>query len=504
MADLLTDIVSLFQTLYVPDPNPTPEVQIMREMVERILPAPDHYQPEPEVGFSAPWPLGCQQRSFPTPYYFEADAENNDGKITLDGSSHPDGSTSGDTDVATDQDIADHDALPDGTSYEVSPPDMTVAETDGTIQPDIEKDLTPIDVPTTPKFCESQVSLPASCNITSIAAGQTSTFLAMKDGSVQGWGKISGTIFSNPADLFSSPTPQKISGLQKIIQVSIRSQHLLASDTYGQVWAMGQNGYGQLGNGQSLKTAGINVDSATPFVVPNLANIMSVATGAFHSLALDTSGNIYAWGNNSKGQLGLQDPNNSGASVANEVTQPTAILFKQVDTVTSMGAGSLHSYAVQQSGSGFTWGDNAQNELGIAGAGAAIFAPTFIDKGFLKFAGGDSFTCFLTTGCGFSCKGDGAPTNAATKTLSSVSDIVAGGDSMVAITESGDAYVWGNNAFTQITGLGKIAMASVGEDHTCLVTTGCEIYCTGVNQSGQLGDGSTTDSSTWVKVNGLP
>jgi hypothetical protein len=218
------------------------------------------------------------------------------------------------------------------------------------------------------------VTLPASCNVRGIAAGHTSTFVAMKDGSVRGWGKISHLSGGKIEDLFSTITPKPIAGLQHIVQVAIRRQHLLARDIYGGVWAMGQNGFGQLGNGKSFKISGIGgaIDAASPIAVPNLTDIMDVAAADFHSLALDTSGKLHAWGYNGQGELGILDPKSPTTPVPSEVAQPTGVLFKTAGVVISMGTGHLHSFAVRKPDEAFTWGDNLQNELGITGAGKKV------------------------------------------------------------------------------------------------------------------------------------
>lgn len=470
---------------------------------------------------------GCTTRSFTGNVHIEnSDAGADAGKITP-----------ADTVITTD---SAHD-----TYTSELPPDTTLADlihpTD-TNEPDAtndmsEQEVAPPDVTPDavifPEKCPSQVSLSSSCNIVSIAAGHTSTFVAMKDGSVSGWGKITHINISKEENLFSSLAPTKVTGLKNITQVSIHFQHLLALDNAGKVWAIGQNGYGQLGNGMSFKTSnGVNVDSATPIVVPDLANIVSLATGKFHSLALDSSGKLYAWGNHNKGQLGLGDPKNPATPLGpSEKTTPTLVVFPQTNQVSSISAGALSSFAVQESGAGqsyagYMWGHSS---------GDPIYAPQFIDKAITKITGGNDFACYQTTDCGVSCNGKEGPTAAATKTLTTISDIIAGGRNFVAITQSGDAYIWGDNASGQtglgsanatietptlITGLGKIVMASVGTGfcydskiyagkdctHICVVTAGCEVYCAGGNQVGQLGNGSTseTPSSTWVKVNGLP
>src|SRR5262249_35137799 len=85
---------------------------------------------------------------------------------------------------------------------------------------------------------------------------------------------------------------------------STYGMHSLALRADGLVVAWGMNNFGQLGNGTTT-------DSNFPVVVkgPNgvgsLSNIIAIAAGENHSLALAADGTVWAWGNNAHGQLGV-------------------------------------------------------------------------------------------------------------------------------------------------------------------------------------------------------
>lgn len=99
------------------------------------------------------------------------------------------------------------------------------------------------------------------------------------------------------------PGPGGTGQLEGIVQVSA-SQHALALASDGTVWAWGDNGEGQLGNGG---TSG-RTDTPTRVVGPggtgHLTGIVAVAAGYFHSLALGSDGSVWAWGDGNSGQLG--------------------------------------------------------------------------------------------------------------------------------------------------------------------------------------------------------
>src|SRR5437868_1050485 len=91
-------------------------------------------------------------------------------------------------------------------------------------------------------------------------------------------------------------TPASVSGLSHIVAIAGGNAHSLALDRYGTVWAWGNNPYGQLGNGTFT---GDPYDAiAIPAPVINLSNIVAIAAGGNHSLALRSDGTVWAWGYN--------------------------------------------------------------------------------------------------------------------------------------------------------------------------------------------------------------
>ena len=118
--------------------------------------------------------------------------------------------------------------------------------------------------------------------------------------------------------ILTAPSPKADSGGSNTIvfpQISAGSQHTLALDNQGNLWAWGSNNSGELGLGDF----GSGTNRQTPVQV-NMASginggidpfggntITQISAGDYHSLAIDNQGNIWAWGWNGNGQLGLGD-----------------------------------------------------------------------------------------------------------------------------------------------------------------------------------------------------
>jgi len=140
-------------------------------------------------------------------------------------------------------------------------------------------------------------------------------------------------------------TPAKVAGVEDIINVAVGGCHVLALDAKGQLWAWGINSTGQVGNGS-------NATVYTPVKV--LDDVATIGAGYTHSLAVKTDGTLWTWGNNASGQLGLGDTSNRNT--------PTQV--ESIGVVSQVSGGVSSSYAIRHNGRVFSWGANAQGELG--------------------------------------------------------------------------------------------------------------------------------------------
>lgn len=120
----------------------------------------------------------------------------------------------------------------------------------------------------------------------------------------------------------------------------------IAEDSTVHCWGAGT--HGQLGNGTTVRSAGV-----TPVVGGLQAT--QVSAGARHTCAVRTDGVLVCWGDNSNGQLGI-------GSDAVFVSEPTPVNSSL--RFTQVSAGATHTCAVAQDGFPYCWGSNAFGEAG--------------------------------------------------------------------------------------------------------------------------------------------
>ncbi|XP_077878056.1 putative E3 ubiquitin-protein ligase HERC6 [Ictidomys tridecemlineatus] len=151
--------------------------------------------------------------------------------------------------------------------------------------------------------------------------------------------------------------PKKINALAdiKIIQVSCGHYHSLALSKDGQVFSWGKNSHGQLGLGNEFPS------QASPQRVKSLEGIplAQVAAGGAHSFALSLCGTSFGWGNNNAGQLAL-----SGKNVPEQSYKPRSIGALKNLGVIYISCGDEHTAVLTQAGRVFTFGDNSRGQLG--------------------------------------------------------------------------------------------------------------------------------------------
>jgi alpha-tubulin suppressor-like RCC1 family protein len=143
-------------------------------------------------------------------------------------------------------------------------------------------------------------------------------------------------------------TPVKVNTIQNVIAIAGGRDHSLAIESNGTVWAWGWNQYGQVGNGTKGNTI------LSPVQVSGLTGVTMVSAGADHSMARKSDGTVWTWGQNNDGQLGDGTTTN----------RSTPVKVSTLSGVVDIGNGRLHSLAIESNGSVWAWGLNSAGQLG--------------------------------------------------------------------------------------------------------------------------------------------
>jgi len=204
----------------------------------------------------------------------------------------------------------------------------------------------------------------------------------------------------------------QVSGLSGVTAIAAGETHTVALKSDGTVWAWGNNSDGQLGNGSTTQ-------SPVPVQVSNLTKMIAIAAGGSHTIALKnniSNFTVWTWGRNSNGQLG--DGTTTGRTTPVEVSGLTSVV--------AVAAGSAHTVVLNADGTVRAWGSNISGQLG-----------------------------------------DGTTTDRLTP--------------------------------VEVSGLTSVVAIAAGTAHTVALNTDGTVWAWGSNISGQLGDGTTTDRLTPVQ-----
>ncbi|KPA16163.1 regulator of chromosome condensation, rcc1, partial [Candidatus Magnetomorum sp. HK-1] len=289
-------------------------------------------------------------------------------------------------------------------------------------------------------------------------------------------------VVSESFTLTVTPVNDPPSAITNATKIAGSSNHSLALDTDGKIWVWGNNSVGQLGITPL-------VTQYTPVEMTAIDSVIDIAasanvTDSNHSLAVKSNGTVWAWGYNLYGQLGNND---CCTSSANSVT-PVQVL--NITGVTKVAAGANHSLALKSDGTVWAWGynDNGQMGNGTSGAGTDCYSPVQVSG------------------------------------LNTVKAIAAGAYHSLALKQDGTVWSWGvnsnaqlgdnskteRNTPVQVVGpngsgyLNDIIAISAGLQHNIALRNDGTIWAWGYNNEGQLGQGSLyMDSQYPVQVVGV-
>ncbi|BDR53554.1 hypothetical protein KIM372_14610 [Bombiscardovia nodaiensis] len=276
--------------------------------------------------------------------------------------------------------------------------------------------------------------------------------------------------------------PYTIGGV-KFTTISSKYFHTLAIGDDGNTYAWGRNTEGELGDGTTT-------NRLTPVKVqtPSGVKFTQVSAGGLaglHSLALGTDGNIYSWGSNSYGQLGLG--NTANYTTPKRIPKPAG-----VDRFTNVTAGWASGFAIDNNGKLYAWGSNAgQGDSAVAGI----------------LGVGDTINRTSLTPVA------GIPSTVRIVSVSSACFFA------MALGNNGVIYAWGNNSYGQLSTGDTInrtsavainppagyrwTSASTGGYNAFATASNGSTYAWGTNDSGQYGNGTTTqfNAPTAITIN---
>lgn len=323
------------------------------------------------------------------------------------------------------------------------------------------------------------------------------------------------------------------------LEVATGSSHSCAVAASGAVYCWGTDVGGELGTEELVYPAQSHTNRPVRVQLPEAILFRHVTASEHYSCALGEGGELYCWGTNFEGQLGV------GTTEMQNV--PAAVRQRQV-SFEAVSAGWWHACAVTEDGDAYCWGSNRWGQLGD---GLADHTPTCgvapwlhdcsripvkvarpVGERFVAVGAGYNHSCALTQAGHAYCwgadnqgqLGDSAgepvcpvPSAALSCTTTPVRvalpdgvalvSLAAGADHNCGATASGEVYCWGKNYNAQLgdsdplpsrtspvlaSALAGVAVRSLAaSDHySCGVAETGAAYCWGVDGLGQLGDGS--------------
>lgn len=334
------------------------------------------------------------------------------------------------------------------------------------------------------------------------------------------------------------PTPFACKWLHPV-QLACGAAHTAVVDVYSNLYCFGDGAQGQLGQGDA------HLDpSKIPVRVPALGttSVLQVACGRSHTLCLTVEGKVFAWGDNSFGQLGLGAPKSS---------RPHGVPARvdKLVNARSLFCGGHHSFVVLQDQSVLAAGSNIAGQLGLGDRidrtvfERIVFFRTLMAaknahlNSEIELACGNYHSLALCGQCVYSWGngddgrlGHGAamlesclqPTVIAAFDGVPIKSIACGGSHSGAIAaQTFDVYLWGNGQYGQLGhGLqrnrrvptkvrllqGKHAVQlAFGEWHSLALCADSSVYAWGFGEEGQLGlPDEDTKSKTLARVVTLP
>ncbi|NXE62679.1 RPGR regulator, partial [Calcarius ornatus] len=320
----------------------------------------------------------------------------------------------------------------------------------------------------------------------------------------------SGAVFTFGKSKFAEDIPSKFwFKNDKPVLISCGDEHTAIITGKGKLYMFGSNDWGQLGLGSKNTVSKPTCVKALKPEKPKLA-----VCGRNHTLVYTEKGNVYAAGGNSEGQLGLGD-------TEERTTFHLIRFFTNQHKIKQLSAGSYTSAAVTEDGQLFVWGDNSEGQIGLASE-ASVSVPCKVNIGKpVSFVSCGYYHSALITGDGElytfgeavngklglfpeQLKNNRVP-QPVLGIMEKVNKVACGGEHTVVLTET-DVYTFGLGQYGQL-GHGtfvfessvpkpvkrlkrhKICNIACGENHTAVIAENGLMFTFGDGRHGKLGFG---------------
>ena len=305
------------------------------------------------------------------------------------------------------------------------------------------------------------VPVPGVEHVVAIAGGTNTAYALQRGGAVWAWGDdAQDELGDSGGPGRERPSRVKIPGAAVAIAAGMFSAYALRRDRT--VWAWGGNSVGQLG------TSAVDAASGVPHRVGSLARVVAIAAGASDGYALRSDGTVWAWGDDSLGQLGRsacragRAQTSSAGSRCQAIGSPLQV--PGLDDVKAIAVGSNSAYALRRDGTVWAWGDNSFGALGTGAHRLFVAKPARI-PGLQRITaiGAGADTAYAVGADGIVSSwgrgadgeiGDGAFADRAVPRrmlgLTDAVQVVGGGAMGYALDRRGRLWAWGSGYYGQL------------------------------------------------------